>query len=196
MGGCREGDECGNGSGVSEDDSTSGSEPKPIRQKSPATMSISKGARKCMIYRSLVSKINKLKFLQSPIKAHHLPPWWLYKHPVVWFARVPMISVSLTWEQAFFSSLVFPHPNGHSKRVHADIPGEATRGRVSRDQRLYGKIKVVNLLIGLDLFQREEHCVFLTVRSQFDIAFPKNEFITKTWLYFLTEIKRPGVATI
>lgn len=96
----------------------------------------------------------------------------------------------------FFSSLVFPHPNGHSKRVHADIPGEATSGRVSRDQRLYGKIKVVNLLIGLDLFQREEHCVFLTVRSQFDIAFPKNEFITKTWLYFLTEIKRPGVATI
>lgn len=55
-----------------------------------------------MIYRSLVSKINKLKFLQSPIKAHHLPPWWLYKHPVVWFARVPMISVSLTWEQVFF----------------------------------------------------------------------------------------------
>lgn len=98
-----------------------------------------------MIYRSLVSKINKLKFLQSPIKAHHLPPWWLYKHPVVWFARVPMISVSLTWEQVFFSSLVFPHPNGHSERVHADIPGKATSA-------VREKIKVVKLLTGLDFF--------------------------------------------
>lgn len=142
-----------------------------------------------MIYRSLVSKINKLKFLQSPIKAHHLPPWWLYKHPVVWFARVPMISVSLTWEQVFFSSLVFPHPNGHSERVHADIPGKATSGRVSRDQRLWGKnqssettYRAWFFFIHYWIHVIEKHCVFVVVWLLFDYCFSIKWVHHKDWV--------------
>lgn len=153
-----------------------------------------------MIYRSLVSKINKLKFLQSPIKAHHLPPWWLYKHPVVWFARVPMISVSLTWEQVFFSSLVFPHPYGHSERVHADIPGKATSGRVSRDQKLWGKkIKVVKLLTGIFFHWLLNTCNWKTLcfRSCMVairlLLFHKMSSSQRLGYNFLIEIKPSGI---
>ena len=59
--------ECSNGRGEGRARLLSDADRAPIHQNSPAAMSISEAAQRGKIERSLVSKINKLKFLQSPI---------------------------------------------------------------------------------------------------------------------------------
>ena len=59
--------ECSNGRGEGRARLLSDADRAPIYQNSPAAMSISEAAQRGKIERSLVSKINKLKFLQSPI---------------------------------------------------------------------------------------------------------------------------------
>lgn len=101
---------------------------------------------------------------------------------------------------SFFSSLVFPHPNGHSERVHADIPGKATSGRVSRDQKLWGKkIKVVKLLTGIFFHWLLNTCNWNTLcfRSCMVairlLLFHKMSSSQRLGYIFLIEIKPSGI---
>lgn len=143
-----------------------------------------------MIYRSLVSKINKLKFLQSPIKAHHLPPWWLYKHPVVWFARVPMISVSLTWEQVFFLPWCSPTLTVTAKestltfRERQQVDEcHVTNGCEEKNQSNETTYRAwFFFFIDYWIHVIEKHCVFVVVWLLFDYCFSIKWVHHKDWV--------------